>query len=96
MVFFQVLNAVIDDLDLFLDHGHTLGKIVVFPYLTGKLVHFRFHDGLLLVQFGVHSLSRLIGRIDDTEKTKPTRDKGYNDCFAHSSRIQGGKSQAGR
>ena len=23
------------------------------------------------------------GRIDDTEKTKPTRDKGYNDCFAH-------------
>lgn len=40
----QVLDTVVDDLDLFLNHRHTLRKIVVFPHFTGQFVHLGFDN----------------------------------------------------
>ena len=42
MITFQILNPVINHFDLFLDHRHSLGEVVVFSDLSGQLVHFRF------------------------------------------------------
>ena len=88
MKLFQVGNAVVNDLDLLFNHGHTLGKIVVFPDFTGEVFQLRFRNRLLPVQFGVHGLSGLVAGIDGAKQSQPTRDNSYNDCLRYSTTSQ--------
>lgn len=54
MILLKVFNAVINYLELFLYHGHTLSKIVVMAHLAGQLVDFGIGDCLCYLKALLH------------------------------------------
>nr|DAT48092.1 MAG TPA: hypothetical protein [Caudoviricetes sp.] len=55
-LFFEIFDAVVCHLDLFFQHWHALGKVVVRPHFAGQFFQLGFGHGLLLVQLGIHAL----------------------------------------
>lgn len=70
-------------LDLFFQHWHALGKVVVRPDFAGQLFQLSFGDGLLLVQLGVHALGGAVVGDDRGDQAQTASDDSHDDCFTH-------------
>lgn len=72
MIFLQIRDPVIDDLDLLFQYGDPLGKIVVLPHLPSQL-----RD--LLVG---HCLVLVVGD-DDAQQRQSPGDQRHDDALCH-------------
>ena len=83
MILFQIADPVVDNLDLFLHHRHSLCKTVVLPDFTGQFFHLRFHNSLgnlltLLTLLRGGSASNY-----DSNQRQATSDQCYHNSFTH-------------
>ena len=87
--FLQVVNPMVGNLHFFFQDGHSVGKPIVVPDLTGHLLNFGIRDGLGNLQLLLYLFAAAPAGDDDADQGQAAGDQRYNDTLHMVSLVDG-------